>query len=273
MLAETSLKLYCAIRGITPLQAVVRRLRRFPVFRHVYGKALATLLSAQDEREWTQTKYGWLKLAPVWESDSATVGEPDLTPRFAALLRPGKVLYDIGAHIGFYMVLGARGVTPSGTVYAFEPDPENVAILKEVIGRNSLTNTTVIEAAVSDMPGRFQFERAPGLRHSGHLAGVGCDGGDVGDHILVTSTTVDLFCQDHPAPHIIKIDVEGAEANVLRGALSSLEQHRPILAVEIHRSEFVDEVRGIVEPFGYSFQRLPPHDGRAFPCHYICECD
>jgi hypothetical protein len=70
----------------------------------------------------------------------------------------------------------------------------------------------------------------------------------------VTSVSLDDFARDHPAPRVVKIDVEGAELRVLRGAERLLREHRPILVCELHGRENREQVRGLLE--GYEFSTL-----------------
>jgi len=75
----------------------------------------------------------------------------------ASLIRPGMVAFDVGANVGYYTLLLARGVGPNGRVIAFEPDPVNVAHLKEHMRLNKISNVEIVEAAVSDREGTVFF--------------------------------------------------------------------------------------------------------------------
>ncbi len=229
------------------------------------------VIAQHGERVWKETPFGWLKMEPTWEDNLAEIGELDVTPSVESLLREGVVFYDLGAHVGFYTLLAARNVGSKGKVFSFEPDPDNASILREVVSRNSLDNVAIVESAVSDSNSRLTFERSAGLRHSGHLAGIGINSIDIGDQIVVNVTSLDSFCESHPPPDVIKIDVEGGEGNVLRGAQNTLRQARPAIVVEVHRQEFFAEVARPLQELGYDIKRLESSDqALQFPCHFLC---
>jgi FkbM family methyltransferase len=271
MPSELARRTYGTLRGFRPLRVAYGYLRKFPPIRAVGNRFLTALLAGHGERVWTDTKYGWFKMEPRWESNLADVGELDVTPVVEGLLEDGGVFYDVGANMGFYTLIGSKRVGTAGKVIAFEPDPDNTAGIRDVIERNALGNVTVVELAVSDTGGTLAFERSAGLRHSGHLAGVGCDTIDAGERIDVKVTTLDSFCQENPAPDVIKIDVEGGEGNVLRGALNTLRMHRPALVIEVHRQEFMDEVSAVLRQLDYEWNVLEKFEGElVYPCHLLC---
>jgi len=147
--------------------------------------------------------------------------------RFTAELRPGWVIYDVGANVGFYSLLAARCVGPSGRVFAFEPVPENLAYLRRHVALNALAQVTVYPIAVSDTCAHLRFTRGAN-RSTGHL--------DNSGDLEVKTVTLDnfVFGQGNPPPQIMKVDVEGAEIRVLCGAQRILEIHRPLLFLATH---------------------------------------
>jgi FkbM family methyltransferase len=154
-------------------------------------------------------------------------------------LRPGDVFYDVGAHQGFFSVCAAR---LGARVYAFEPVAANLRHLHRNIELNG-ADVEVVPAAVSDAPGRV------GLAAGASSAQWRITLGDE-----VPATTLDEFARDHPAPRVVKIDVEGAELGVLRGATRLLREHRPILVCELHGRENREQVRGLLA--GYELRTL-----------------
>src|SRR5688572_13621160 len=72
------------------------------------------------------------------------------TRLFRELIRPGMVVVDVGANIGYFSLLASTLVGPTGRVYAFEPDPVNCALLRKNVRLNRVTNIEVIESALSD---------------------------------------------------------------------------------------------------------------------------
>lgn len=250
---------------IAPLRAGISRLRRVPLFRSMTNSMLAAVTAVHGERTWQKTPIGWMKFEPAWEGILATgEPEPETSPVCAAHLRAESVFYDIGAHVGFYSLMAAPRVKQ---VFAFEPDPDNYSVIQEVIARNELSNIAAYPAAISDSNGQLTFERSNGLRMSGHIAGVGCDGADSGERLAVPAFTLDEFCRAHPLPTFIKIDVEGAEAAVLRGAARLLREQRPTLLIEVHREEYLAEVESLLSD--YNLTRLHRPDLPPFPAHYL----
>lgn len=150
------------------------------------------------------------------------------------LLRPGDILYDIGANVGFFSLIGARLVGPTGHVYAFEPAPENVATLKENAARNGFTNVTVLAkaAAASSGPGTLVLSDIP------TVAWLSRDNEDEAQRPTLPvelSAVDDLVASGEVAPPaVVKIDVEGAEIDVITGMTATIGKHRPIILCEMH---------------------------------------
>lgn len=149
-------------------------------------------------------------------------------------VRPGGVLYDVGANVGYFSVIGGRDLRPSGRVYAFEPVPANAMWIRRNARLNRLRNIVVLEAAASDTSGRSELLVT---RYSGGsvLASADHRAPDVERRITVETIAVDdlVFSRRLPAPTVVKIDVEGAELQVLRGMIRTLRQIRPIVIYEI----------------------------------------
>ena len=159
--------------------------------------------------------------SPRWLSGRI---EAAVQREYAALVGPGAVVYDVGANIGFYTLLAARLAGPPGRVVAYEPNPVNAAVLR----RNARSAPAVLvrEAAVAAGTG------PRGLQTSASLTSRLTD--DPGA-LRVACTTIDAeVAAGVPAPNVVKIDVEGAETDVLAGMQATLAQHRPVLLIELH---------------------------------------
>ena len=158
-----------------------------------------------------------------------------------SIVRDGDVIYDIGAHAGFFSLLFGRLAGPSGRVYAFEPSRPNFERLRANIQANRLAQIEARHLAISDRCGETWFE---GGRTSlqGRLSAAGGAG-----LVTVQATTIDALVHEGMAPpSLLKIDVEGAEGAVLRGASCTLARYRPRLLLEVHSPGAAVEVASVI---------------------------
>lgn len=167
--------------------------------------------------------------------------EPHYVDVLRSLIKEGDCVFDIGANIGFYSVLFSRWVGESGNVFAYEPDPSNLELLKRNLTLNGCHNTIIRELALGTTEGEDTFSRDLFTGSTGHL-GRGTTYGEVlfGDGsrevlVKVKTTTVDLEAQRHRPPNVIKLDIEGGEFDVLQGSTGLLASHRPLLMSEMSR--------------------------------------
>jgi FkbM family methyltransferase len=150
------------------------------------------------------------------------------------LLQPGMMVIDVGANVGIHTSIAARSVAPTGTVYGFEPVPENFEILVGNLARNQLTNVVIERSAVGNEVGRSTIYLED---HSiGTHSLLRSDTSTVAHSLSVPVTTLDhYFVDDMPeVVNLLKIDVEGYEPNVLKGATKVLERTDHLL-IEYNR--------------------------------------
>ena len=151
---------------------------------------------------------------------------------FRSAVRSGAVVLDVGASIGSYAMLFGQWTRPHGRVYAFEPAPDIRAVLERHVAIDDLDGIVVpVAAAASDANGRSPFV-TPGPHGISRLAAAG-----ESSPLQVETITIDEFCKREAVkPDLIKIDVEGAELAVLRGARDTLRARRRDIAVfvELH---------------------------------------
>jgi FkbM family methyltransferase len=172
-------------------------------------------------------------------------------------LNAGDVFYDVGANIGFFSLIAARCVGPSGRVFAFEPVERNIAALRRAIWRNQVRTIQLSSVAVSSSSG------VDYLNVAHHIGGATLDGFGVPPDLrrrdLVRTISIDdgiSTCGWRP-PTLVKIDVEGAELGVLRGMVGTISRHRPHLLIEVDDAteagllRKLSDVRGFVEGLGY----------------------
>lgn len=166
-------------------------------------------------------------------------------------VRETDIVYDIGAHVGYYTLLFSKIVGNSGRVFSFEPLKRNLIYLGKHLKINRITNVSVVEAAVSDSAGTQFFE--VGKSHSmGHLS----PEGGVGEKVCVLTLDEFIFGSKNPVPQCIKIDVEGAETLVLKGAKRVLSEFHPIIFLAAHGYRKRDECRDFLTALDYKLETL-----------------
>lgn len=184
-------------------------------------------------------------------------GEPAIEGKMLELIGPGDVVYDAGANIGWYSLLAARAVGPSGTVVAFEPSLANARLVQQNAAANGFSNLTVVPAALTDEDGWLGF-----IEHGSLMGRLEKNDSEAqarrraqrefaGARTVVPAAALDTWLArtGQPPPTFMKIDVEGAEAGVLRGMRETLAGARPTLIVELHGTR--EEVASALDEAGY----------------------
>jgi FkbM family methyltransferase len=198
----------------------------------------------------------------LWRISSVYLKETGTVELLRRELQEGDVFCDIGANIGLYSLMAAARVGSSGRVYAFEPLAANFASLVENIRLNGYADRmTAFSLALTDEAGIFPFHyisMVPGS--SGSQLHEAVDMNEASFNPLVTElkygTSLDELVRAGilRRPDVVKIDVDGNEARILRGMRSLLTgSHRPrIISVEVNARE-KDTLFGFMENQGYSF--------------------
>lgn len=165
----------------------------------------------------------------VYELVLLRYASPALAPVLDAALGPGDVFADVGANLGLYTLWGARRVGSTGCVVAFEPVPETRAALERNVALNGFRQVEVVPAGVGAAADRITLYRHPGA--SGVTSRYASAQGRA---IEVPVTTLDAtFARRPRLPRLVKIDVEGMELEVLRGATAILAaEDAPIVVLE-----------------------------------------
>jgi FkbM family methyltransferase len=155
--------------------------------------------------------------------------EEQLTALFKEAARPGATVLDVGAHLGFMTLQAARAVGPEGHVFAAEPNPETLGLLRHNISANGFADrVTVLPLALSDSEGEVEFHVAPAGDGSSLFAQ------DYTDRSTrVRATTADTVLAAAGPLSAVKIDVEGAEPRALAGMRQTLERAAPGLRLFI----------------------------------------
>jgi FkbM family methyltransferase len=147
-------------------------------------------------------------------------------------LGKGSTFVDIGANIGWFSLLGASLVGAAGKVVAIEPNPRNVALLRQSAQDNGFGNIEVLAVALSERPGAVALETDGS---NGRIIPVdGPPPEPVEAEFVVASYPLDelLATAGIGRVDVIKIDVEGAEPLVLRGGTATITSSRPVLISE-----------------------------------------
>lgn len=172
---------------------------------------------------------------------------------FEKSVKPGQVVFDLGAHVGFYTLLASELVGPNGKVIAFEPLPRNIGYLKKHVQLNQCSNVQIVESAVSNMNGISYFDESKNNSY-GFISDRG--------KFQVKTLSIDDFVSERPGliPDVIKIDVEGSELLVLKGGSQTLAQHSPILFLETHSKVLNAQCRSFLAPLGYRIHPMTGND-------------
>jgi FkbM family methyltransferase len=188
---------------------------------------------------------------------------------FVRRIRPGMQVLDIGAHVGLFTLAAAKRVGASGKVYAFEPTPDTADVLDRHVAMNGWRDRVeTVRAVVSDAEGTMPFftyrkSMAASLNRDvievlapEHLE-------EPAERIDVPSMTLDGFCRSKTIkPAVIKMDVEGAELLVLRGAREVLLEDRPSILCEVHPPQIkmtggsLEELHSYLDEVGYGLTQL-----------------
>lgn len=162
--------------------------------------------------------------------------DPILLSQVREFVREGQVVWDVGANVGLFSVAAAALAGPGGAVISIEPDAWLVQLLRRTVRlqAHSSAPMTVVPCGVASGTGLRTFCIGKRSRSSNYLAEYGHSqtGGEAERQTIVTLALDDLL-RWLPPPKIVKVDVEGAEGEVLAGAARLLEDHRPVLLLEV----------------------------------------
>lgn len=180
--------------------------------------------------------------------------EPALQRAILESVRPGWVVFDIGANVGFFTVIAARLTGPSGRVIGFEPLSDNAARIRHNARLNGFDHVEVRTDAVGARDGTTPFFLSSNPNW-GRIADRGRPSGTVAE-IAVPIRSLDGLSREGaiPDPDLIKIDVEGAEEAVLQGAAALLRRARPVLLIELHGTN--DPIGRLLGSLGYESRVL-----------------
>jgi len=172
------------------------------------------------------------------------------------ILKDGGRVWDVGANFGYHTLLMCKLCDPRN-VLAIEPDPSNQRRLGENLRLNHFEETSIVTSAVGAAPARAFLRRHPSDPGQSVIGALG--------EIEVEITTLDLLLNMHAPPDLIKVDVEGAENLMMRGAARLLRDVRPAWILEVH-GERGEEAVQLLRSHGYDLRGFGK--GHEFAAHF-----
>jgi FkbM family methyltransferase len=237
----------------------LRRLYKIPALAPIMKSASLLVLPSTTEK-YLEIRSGpgkglRLELNPRWEFGIWEGTFENSMQRVSQNhLGPGKILYDVGGGRGFYSLLAASRGARS---FAFEPDPFNLEWLQRHIRVNHFESLIEVSPlAIYSHTGRIVM--SPSERNG---TGQGCAKVLAGETTVTGGIdarciTLDDFAREHAAPSLVKIDVEGAESEVLNGAVELCRNVRPPLLIEVHDPVNSSQVQGWLQDHEYRLEWL-----------------
>lgn len=148
--------------------------------------------------------------------------EPFETEIIQSLIKKGDTVIDIGANIGYYTLIFARSVGELGKVFAFEPDPDNFALLQKNVQANGYRNVRLEQKAVCNTVGEVRLYLSQ-VNSADHRLS---DSGNHRQFVQVESTRLDDYFNDYTGKiDFVKIDAQGAEGEIIRGMCALFEKN------------------------------------------------
>ena len=186
--------------------------------------------------------------------------EPDTASFINEFVSEGDVCLDIGAHKGVVTHMMRRRVGNAGKIIAFEPQEELFEWLEVMVPSLRLNNVELEQIALSEESGPRTLHRVGAMKSGSFVQ----EAGDYSDSVTVQTTTMDEYAKSKDIDTIsfIKIDVDGFELQVLKGAKETLQAFRPVLLIEISDSDLAD-VSEFLTGMGYGSPEFE-HRGKRY---------
>lgn len=174
--------------------------------------------------------------------------------------KPANTVLDIGAHIGVFAVAAAKYVTGAGKVFAFEPTPSTNKLLQKTIQFNNLANVVFARnEAIGKETGKTTFYISDTEGDNSNTLISYLDDRKI-HKLEVNVTSVDTFVEEMKIDKtgFLKIDAEGAELDVMKGAIKTLQQHRPACILSIHpnpilaKGDKLEDIYDLIQQLNYS---------------------
>ena len=270
-IARPALQRYPFKRG----KSLVTRLLRFEP-RHIPPGCVVRTRYGFGVRVYADRMYTRLFLFGEYEAANSEI--------YRKLVRPNDIVFDVGANFGWYTALLASRVRPKGKVHAFEPLPSVAQMTRETVAMNNLEDVVVVTTeGLGSKCGTFTVFTFKELPH-GHASATDLGRADAVPHVC-RITTLDDYVAKQQVEQIdfLKVDVEGHELEVFKGATRTLsEANAPIIAFEINvrclrdRGLAAYQVSDMLRQCGYThFWAINPFGGAKPVCGDISteDCD
>jgi FkbM family methyltransferase len=166
-------------------------------------------------------------------------------------LRHGNTVMDIGANIGLFAVVMGRTIGQTGVVIAFDPVPNNIVRLKSNLNENGISAEAVYELALGSANELMELKMSDDTAYASmHKVEYGFGNGQV---IQVSVKRLDDVWHERGRPMIsfIKMDVEGAELEIIKGGVEMLTQCHPTMLIEANTPQYLAKLNEALQPFGY----------------------
>jgi len=181
------------------------------------------------------------------------IWEEHIQQEFEKYVKQGDTVIDAGAYVGIHTLKLSKLVSPSGLVYAFEPDPETFKILQHNIKLNNINNVKLFNVALGDKESNLEIKKT-------FDANKGATQWKYKDDFSnVVSKTITIDSLDLKKLNFIKIDVEEMESSVFRGMENTIKKFKPIILFESFK-ENNDKNFKILSNYGYTIENIKDHD-------------
>jgi FkbM family methyltransferase len=156
---------------------------------------------------------------------------------FSRLIKGGWTVFDVGSNVGQYALLASTLVGESGSVHAFEPVPRNFARARHHLTRNQVLNVFLHQLAAWHERAEVQLGLASDMTENAGSYSVGVVSGTAVVPVKAQSIPLDNYVAERQIErvHLVKMDIEGAELNALRGFVETLRRDRPVILMEVNR--------------------------------------
>ncbi len=203
-----------------------------------------------------QTEGDGLWAPTRWEAGLFQQWEQGMRDFLRPFLGPGAVAYDIGANLGTYAFLLADLVGPAGQIFAFEANPVCIHFLRANRELAGAAGVRILPMAIGQERGLCPFTLNYGNSNLGVSAPSGVYAAKQGHEIQVELWPLDQVVEELelPPPALIKMDIEGAEAAAVAGMRYTLENHHPVLILELHGLGPARDTLVSLDALGYSYR-------------------